>query len=165
VAKKKMTSRHFFEREKMKKIILFVLLFSILFVNGCKNKRPESKESLEQNGYQINNEIATLIRSIDNNNSARKAIPELKTLMEQLEENTIKLAKLSNNNIDIASEYGMRTYSIKMKELFPAIEGLNKKNISKESIDEIFNIITSGGYQRAQDMVEQQNLNQTNEED
>jgi Asp-tRNA(Asn)/Glu-tRNA(Gln) amidotransferase B subunit len=85
--------------------------------------------------------------------------------MEQLEENTIKLAALSNNNIDIASEYGIRTHLLQMRELFPAIDGLNNKNISKELIDEIFNIITSGGYQRAQEMVEQQNLNQTNKEE
>ena len=149
----------------MKKTALFVLLFSILFVNGCKNNSTESKESLEQNGYKINKKIAALIKSIDDNNSAIETIPKLKTLMEQLKENTIKLAALSNNNIDIESKYGMRIFAIKMKELFPAIDELNNKDISKELIDEIINIITYGGYQRAQEMLKQQNLNQTNEED
>jgi len=133
----------------MREKILCLLLVFILFLCGC---RKDSKESLESRGYQINKKITGVLKSINDNDSAKKAIPKIKDLMTNLQENTKKLAKFHNNNIDISSEYGIRIFQHKMQEQFPALQKLYDKGVSSELVEEIFNTMTSGGYFKAKEL-------------
>jgi len=140
----------------MGKKILCLLLMSILFLCGCRKDSKDNKESLERQGYQINKKMTAVIKSINDNDSAKKAIPQLKSLVAQLQDNGKKLAKLYNNNVDIATEYGIQIYQHKIREQVPALEKLYDKGVSPKLVEEIFNTMTSGGYNRAQKMLESQ---------
>ncbi len=134
--------------------ILCILLLTSLLLGGCRKDSKDSKESLERQGYQITKKMTAVLKSINDNNSAEKAISKLNSLANQLNENRQKLAKLYNGDIDISTEYGIQTHLHQMREQFPILGKLHDKGISPELLDEIFNAMTSGGYDKAKKIME-----------
>ena len=129
----------------MSKILCSLILMSILFLHGCGEV---SEESLTRKALGIMEEITDVINSISDDDSAEAAIPELKTLMERFNETRDQLIE-SFGKQDITSKFGMQMYSHTLKERAPALERLGRMKISNALVEEIKNIISSGGYEKA----------------
>ena len=118
---------------------MLVLLMACLFLCGCDS---DSKGSLQDRSISIMGQMAEVLDSIEDNDSAKEAIIELESLKSELDEVKRKLAEYGKQ--DIASGHGMRVFNFSMQELFPALERAQKN--APGMYDNIADIISSGGH-------------------